>query len=239
MKTHSEVVQTQHEGVELHLYKSSPEVYEKPLPAVLVFPTWAGQDLFVQHKANLMAQQGYIGIAADLYGHGRQGESIEECTALMTPFIKNRTLLKDRIQTIVECLHNDPQIDNKNIIVMGYCFGGLCALDAIRNNLGLKGGVTIHGLFSPPHYKLPEKYEAKILALYGFLDPMMTPDQVRSLEQELHGACDDWQLIAFGQGKHAFTTPGAIDEARGLVFDALLDKRTTKYVNLFIQELLG
>lgn len=238
MKTYSEVVQLHHEGEDLHLYQTCPEICDKPLPAVLIFPTWAGQDLFVQHKANLMAQRGYIGIAADLYGKGRQGESVEECSALMDPLMKDRTLLKKRIKAIMDHLKKDPRIDSKNIIATGYCFGGLCVLDAVRNNFGLKAGVSIHGLFYQPDYKLPEKYSAKVLALYGFLDPMMTPDQVRSFEQEFHGACDDWQLIAFGQGKHAFTNPHAFDEARGLVYHALLDKRTTTYVNAFLQEVL-
>lgn len=243
MKTHSEVVQVRHDSVhgraDLHLYQICPEICEKPLPAVLIFPTWAGQDLFVQHKANLMVQQGYIGVAADLYGNARQGEGIEECSALMGPFMKNRTFLKERIQTIIDHLKKDPRIDSQNIVATGYCFGGLCALDAARNNMGLKGAVSIHGLFHKPDYKLPEKYTAKILALYGFQDPMVTREECQSFEQELHGACEDWQLIAFGQGKHAFTNPDAFDEARGLVYNALLDKRTTKYVTNFLQELLG
>lgn len=239
MKVHNEIVKLRHEEKELHLYVACPDACEQLLPAVVIFPTWAGQDLFAHHKANLMAQKGYIGIAADVYGEGAQGESISECSALMDPLVKDRVLLRDRIKAILDHLKQDPRIDHKNIVATGYCFGGLCVLDAVRNNLGLKGGVSIHGLFHQPDYELPQKYTAKVMALYGFLDPMMIAEQVRSLEEELRGACEDWQLICFGQGKHAFTNPNAFDESRGLVYHALLDKRTTKYVSMFIQELVS
>lgn len=236
MKTYNEVIKIQHEEKELHLYVACPEECDKPRPAVLIFPTWAGQDLFVQHKANLMAQKGYVGIAADVYGQGQQGESIAECSALMDPLVKDRYLLQGLIHSIMSQLKKDPRIDSSNIIAMGYCFGGLCVLDAVRSNVGLKAGISIHGLFFPPEYQLPKKYEARVLALYGFLDPMMPAEHVRGFEEEFGAACEDWQLICFGQGKHAFTNPNAFDEARGLVYHALLDKRTTKYVGNFLQE---
>lgn len=239
MKTINEIVKVNHDGTPLHLYYSYPEDYNKPLPVILIFHTWAGQDLFCHHKANLVAQKGYLGVVVDLYGEGRQGDGPDECSALMMPLINDRGFLRDRIKVIMEHLQWDKRVDKHNIVAQGYCFGGLCVLDAVRNNVGLKAGISIHGLFSRPDYELPHHYDAKFLALYGYKDPLINQRELRDLEHELQAACDDWQLIVFGQGMHAFTNPQAFDEERGLVYHALLDKRTTKYVDLFIKELFA
>lgn len=237
MNTVNEILTVHHNNIPLNLYCTHPEKEAVSLPTVVIFPTWSGSDMFCEHKANLMAQKGYMAVVVDLYGEKRQGQGPQECTELMMPFIDDRTLLKERMMVIFEHLKKDLRVDKNKMLATGYCFGGLCVLDAVRNNLGLKGGVCIHGLYNKPTYDLPPKYKSKLLVLHGYQDPMSPPDHLAGFQQELYEACDDWQVISFGLGKHAFTNPQAFDESRGTVYHALLDKRTTRYVDLFIREL--
>lgn len=239
MLTNHEIRSVSHEGTRLDLYFSYPKDRSSKLPAVLIFPPWSGRNHFTEHKANLMSQKNYIGIAVDLYGEGKTGETKDECAALMTPFIEDRTLLKNRIAAIIGHLKQDSHIDNTKILAIGYCFGGLCVLDTVRNNLGLCAGVSIHGLYGQPGYSLPSSYTAKVLALHGQKDPMIPSQDVLNLQEELQNAGVDWQMVIYGQGYHAFTNPEANDPDFGTVFDTQLDDRTTSYLNIFLQERLG
>ena len=53
------------------------------------------------------------------------------------------------------------------------------------------------------------KITAKVLALHGHLDPMVTPDDVRSFTKELDDAEANWQMNIYGKALHAFTNPEA------------------------------
>ena len=63
----------------------------KPVPLVLIAHAWAGQGEIERNKAVALAELGYAGFAVDLYGKGRRGNSVEENTALMTPFMQDRS----------------------------------------------------------------------------------------------------------------------------------------------------
>lgn len=239
MITLNEIITIYHNETPLNLYCAYPEEGALSLPTVVIFPTWSGSDMFCEHKANLMAQKGYMAVVVDLYGERRQGVGPQECTSLMMPFIDDRSLLKERTKVILDHLKMDPRVNNNSMVAVGYCFGGLCVLDAVRNNLGLKGGVSIHGLYNKPDYELPSQYKSKLLILHGYQDPMTPLSQLAAFQGELHQACLDWQLVTFGLGMHAFTNPNAFDESRGTVYHALLDKRTTRYVDQFLRELFA
>ncbi len=238
MKTKHEIRSIIHNKQRLDLFYSWPQENGKKRPAVLIFSPWSGRDHFAEHKAHWLSRMGYIAIAVDLYGEGKTGETREECSALMMPFINDRAFLKDRIQAIIEYVQQDPAVDQTKIAAMGYCFGGLCVLDAVRNNLGLCAAISIHGLYGKPDYSLPTSYSAKVLTLHGQKDPMITRDDVLGLQDELQSAEADWQMITYGLGYHAFTNPEANDPEFGTVFNTYLDDRTTKYVTAFLTESL-
>lgn len=238
MKTKHEIRSIIHNNQRLDLFYSWPQENGKKRPVVLIFSPWSGRDHFAEHKAHWLSRMGYIAIAADLYGEGKTGETREECSALMMPFINDRSFLRDRIQTIIEYVQQDPAVDQTKIAAMGYCFGGLCVLDAVRNNLGLCAAISIHGLYGKPDYSLPTSYSAKVLTLHGQKDPMITRDDVLGLQDELQSAEADWQMITYGLGYHAFTNPEANDPDFGTVFNTYLDDRTTKYVTAFLTESL-
>lgn len=238
MLTTQEIRSVQHEQTRLDLYYSYPKDHSQKRPAVLIFPAWTGRDHLVDHKANLMSSKGYVGIAVDLYGEGKVGKTRDECAQLMMPFAENRQFLKTRIAKIIDHIKHDPLIDSQKILVIGYCFGGMCALDTIRNNLGVCAGISIHGLYSKPGYTLPDAYDAKVLVIHGHKDPMISQTDVTAFQQELQAAKVDWQMMFYGTGYHAFTNPEANDPDFGTVFDATLDDRTNHYVDVFLKEIL-
>jgi dienelactone hydrolase len=120
---------------------------------------------------------------------------------------------------------------------MGFCFGGLCALDFARANTGVRGVVSFHGLLKPSGFTEP-KVTAKVLMMHGFDDPLAPPDDVLAVAREFTAAGADWQLHAYGQTVHAFTNPMAHNRDSGLQYDEAADRRSWHTLIQFLDEVL-
>lgn len=205
-------------------------------PAVLIMHAWAGRDQFACDKAKAFAQMGYVGIALDNYGDAKLGSSNEENAAMMNPLLNDRNnALLPRLQAGFNMAKDLERVDANNMVVIGYCFGGLCALDLARSGAELKGAVSFHGFLHPPENSQPN-IKGKILALHGHLDPMIEPQIVFDFEREMRELGCDWQLHVFGDCKHAFTNPGANDETLGTVYNAAAEKRSWIMLKHFLEE---
>lgn len=206
-------------------------------PAILIAHDWSGRNEFANKKAEKIAELGYIGFAVDMYGKGKLGNTKEEKMALMKPLIEDRTLLANRILAAFNEVKKIPNVDPQRIGAIGFCFGGGCVLDLARSGADVKVVVSFHGLLSPPPHAHNKKILAKILALHGYLDPMVTSGEVLAFEKEMHEAQVDWQLIVYGSALHAFSNPSANDYQLGTVYNEAADKRSWIAMKNFFSEI--
>ena len=56
-------------------------------PAVLISHAWAGRGELEEHRAEQLAELGYVGFALDMYGKGKRGASKEENDAFTDEII--------------------------------------------------------------------------------------------------------------------------------------------------------
>lgn len=208
-------------------------------PLVLVSHAWAGRSEFTTEKARYLAKLGYVGFALDMYGKGKLGQTDEECSALMRPFVENRALLQQRILAALKTAKLLPWVDDKKIAAMGFCFGGLCVLDLARTCPDVKGVVSFHGLLHAPSNLENYTISAKILALHGHDDPLVPPSQVLDFETEMTNEGADWQLHVYGNTVHAFTNPLASDYAAGYKYDENVNRRAFQAMENFLTEVFG
>lgn len=208
-------------------------------PAVLIHPTWAGRDGFVAKKAIQIAELGYVGIAVDLYGKGVLGSSPEENAALMQPFIDDRLLLKRRLMAAYRNAKLMPWVDGHAMAAIGFCFGGLCALDLARSGIDIKGVVSFHGMLHAPDDIKTQPIKAKVLVLHGNDDPLAPREDVTAFEQEMTAADADWQLHAYGNTGHAFTNPALNDRDSGFYFQANANRRSWLAMQNFLAEVFS
>lgn len=221
-------------------YELEASVYQaknKKLPTILICHAWAGKDDFVEKKARYFSEQGYHAIALDVYGKGVLGTSKEENIKLMSPFIENRQMLQKRLIAGVNFAKELAFVDSDNLFVIGFCFGGLCALDIARSCQLVKGVISVHGLFDPPSNT--SSISAKVLALHGDLDPMVPREKVLAFEEEMTQKGADWQLITFGNTYHAFTNPQANDPHLGTIYNPKAEKLAFIYIHSFLEEQLS
>ena len=206
-------------------------------PAVLVIHDWSGRNPFACQKADMLASLGYLGFAVDMYGEGRIGVTVEEKEALMEEVAHDRLFLRRRIQAALEAVVKLDYVDKNRVAVIGFCFGGLCALELARSGADIRGVVSFHGLLDKSPSLENQSIKAKVLALHGYNDPMVTPEQVDSFCREMTDAGVDWQVHMYGQTMHAFTNPVAHDLKMGTVYNAEAERRSFQSMTQFLSEL--
>jgi dienelactone hydrolase len=228
-----------HDGdIALEAHVAWDETRDEPRPAVLIAHAFAGQGDFERQKAERLAELGYVGIALDNYGKGVLGRTREESTALMRPFLEDRSKLQRRLLAGLEAARRHPRVDASRIGAIGFCFGGLCALDLARSGADVRGVVSFHGLLRPSGLE-KKQITAKVLALHGHDDPMVPPEQVLAFEQEMTAAGADWQVHVYGGTVHAFTNPEANSPALGTAYQPSADRRSWASMKLFFEEALA
>ena len=215
------------------------DAIDGPRPGILVSHAWRGRSDFEEGKARRLAELGYAGFALDLYGKGVLGRSSEENAALMQPFINDRPMLQARLRLALGAMQGQSVVDGDRCAAIGYCFGGLCVLDLARSGAAVVGVASFHGLFGAPPNTRGNRIAARVLALHGWDDPMVPPEQVVALARELSDAGSDWQIHAYGATSHAFTNPLANDAERGLVYKPEADRRAWQALVNFLDELFG
>ena len=205
-------------------------------PCVLIAHTWAGRDAFVEEKAKLLTELGYAAFAIDMYGDGKIGKSNEENAGMMQPLLDDREELARRALASLDAVSKIDSIDASKSVIMGYCFGGLVAMDLARTGADIKGAVSFHGFLAGPENSTNE-IKAKLLALHGDSDPMVGQDQIESFRQEMTSKKVDWQLHVFGGAMHSFTNPEANDPDFGAVYSKNADERSWKIFTDLLKEL--
>jgi dienelactone hydrolase len=206
-------------------------------PGVLVAHTVRGRSDFEISKACKLAELGYVAFALDVYGKDRIGSDLDVCQGLMAELKTDRTLLQQRLGVALDTLSGQSEVDSAQLAVIGFCFGGLCALDIARTEADIAGVASFHGLLDPPGNTAGNRIEAKILVLHGWDDPLAPPESVTALATELSDMGADWQLHAYGQVRHAFTNPAA-DASNGVtIYNAGADRRSWLAMQNFLTEL--
>jgi len=171
-----------------------------------------------------MAELGYVGFAIDMYGNNTRGTNPEENGALMTPLVDDRVALLSRVQAALEATKAHTEVNADKISMIGFCFGGMCALDLARSGAAIKAAISFHGLFQPNGLEA-KQISARVLALHGYDDPMVSPEATIALAEEMKKAGCDWQIHAYGGVGHAFTNPDAHAPENGMKFDATAKRR--------------
>lgn len=208
-------------------------------PGVLVAHTIRGRTTFEEAKARDLAELGYCSFALDVYGKSALGGDDASNRAQMDHLKADRRELQRRLSLSLRVLKEQPEVDSRHVAAMGFCFGGLCALDLARSGEELAGVISVHGLLDAPAKTSGGAIKARVLVLHGWDDPLATPDGVIALSDEMTAMGADWQLHAYGHTMHAFTNPAANDKDRGTVYDAAADRRSWIATQNFLDELFN
>lgn len=123
----------------------------RPLPAVVIIPDWNGVNEYEQERATLLAEQGYVAMAADIFGADlQQNLTMNQRIELSSMYRDdNPESFVRRMQLAIDQVKMVSDVDDNEIALIGYCFGGSGVV-----YYGMYGGddakvaVAFHGSFN-------------------------------------------------------------------------------------------
>ena len=207
-------------------------------PGIIVAHDWTGCGEMAKERARLLAEQGYVAFAIDMYGAGRIGQSNDEKQALMLPIVSDRVLLRERMLVALDVLKALPQVKAEFVAAIGFCFGGLCVLDLARTGVDIKAVVSFHGLLHQDADFQAQEIKANVLVLHGHDDPMVSSVDLEQFGDEMTALKAKWQMNIYGNTSHAFTNPLANDHQLGLVYEPDTARKAFQAMDALFSEVL-
>lgn len=232
-------VEYKHGDEVLEGYISHNKAKTGKTPAVIIVHDWMGVGDFTKEQAHRIAELGYVALAADIYGKGVRPRSADEAGKLAGTYKGNRQLMRGRVKAALDYVRSLDYIDTSRIVVIGYCFGGMAALEFARSGAEIAGVVSIHGGLDTPDAK-SSKIKAKVLVLHGADDPFVPKEDVEAFQNEMRHVGADWYLTSYGNAVHAYTNSKlGTDNAKGAAYNEKADKRSWVALKDFFQEIFS
>jgi dienelactone hydrolase len=207
-------------------------------PGVLIVHQWLGLTDYEKHRAEMLAQLGYVAFCVDIYGKGVRPQNTQEAGVQAGKYKSDRQLLRARVNAGLDALRRQPLADPKRVAAIGYCFGGTTVLELARSGADISGVVSFHGGLDSPAPADGRNIRGKVLVCHGADDPFEKPADLAAFENELRDAKVDWELIQYGGAVHSFTQPNAgNDNSRGAAYNEKADKRSWEAMKQFFAEI--
>jgi dienelactone hydrolase len=206
-------------------------------PGVLIVHQWLGLTDYEKHRAQMLAQLGYVAFCADIYGKDSRPKDVSEAGALAGKYKSDRQLLRARVNAGLDTLEQNELVDPKRIAAIGYCFGGTTVLELALSGADIAGVVSFHGGLDAPSPADAKNIKCKVLALAGADDPFQKPEDLAAFESEMRDNKVDWEITFYGGAVHAFTQPDPGFVNAGAKYNEKADKRSWQAMKDFFAEI--
>ena len=242
MSIQTQTVEYSHNKVMMKGHLAWDDAKQGKRPGVLVCHEWWGLNDHIRGVAEKIARElGYVAFALEMFGNGETAKDHQQAGKLMNALMTNPDAM-GRVKSAIEVISKRPECDASKLASIGYCMGGSMSLHMARAGLPLRGVAAIHGNLKahPPTPASPQPIAAKLLIAVGAEDPMIPIADIEGFENEMRQAKADYQIIIYGNARHAFTNPNA-DKAGlpPLKYDANADRRSWKALKDFLNEALA
>ncbi|MEK9136556.1 MAG: dienelactone hydrolase family protein [Bacteroidota bacterium] len=170
------------DGVTLNGYITYDDKLKDKRPGVLVVHEWWGHNEYARKRADMLAELGYVALAVDMYGDGKQANHPDDAGKFAGEVMKNMPSMKARFMAGMEFLKKAEHVDPARIAAIGYCFGGGVVLAMAREGADLRGVVSFHGSLATQSPAAKGKVKAKILACNGADDKFISDDDIKNFK---------------------------------------------------------
>src|SRR6202142_4578480 len=162
---HTEIVEYKQGDATFEGFVAYDDAIKGLRPGILIVHQWMGLTDYEKHRAEMLAQLGYVALCADIYGKGVRPQTPAEAGALAGKYKGDRQLLRARVNAGLEALRQQPLVDPKRIAAIGYCFGGTTVIELARSGADVAGIVSFHGGLDSPTPADGRNIKCKVLAL--------------------------------------------------------------------------
>lgn len=181
---------------------------ETKLPAVIMIHENKGLNDHIKNMANLLAQQGYVVLAADLF----KGEVVTEqndSRRLTQAVRSNPENAINNLQAAVEYASSLPNVDPSRIASMGWCFGGGQSLQLALNSQDhpLAATIIYYGSALVTDNSNLSKIKWPVLGVFGDQDRGIPVEKVNEFKATLDEVGVPNEIYIYKGVGHAFANP--------------------------------
>lgn len=225
---HTEVLQYNAGGKDFASYVASDPARSGKRPGIIVLPEWWGLNDYLRRRARELAGLGFVAMATDVYGDGREAADSTEAGQLMGGLFADIPSLNARLQAAYDQLRAHPLVDPDRIGAMGYCLGGALSLHMGRLGIPLRGVASFHGALTRAHEAKPGEFKAAVLICHGEADGMVPAEDQANFRKEMEQLAVDYQFNSYPGAKHGFTNPEATEKGKKYNLPLAYDEKTDR-----------
>jgi carboxymethylenebutenolidase len=197
-----------------------------PFPAAIVIAGQPGPSTPEFSHAERLAQNGYVGIAPNLFHRGPFIHNLEEREKRRRALTDDETI--SDMNAVIDHLQSLPFVRKDSIAICGFCLGGRVAfmMATLRPDLAAAidayGGGIFQGYGRPAPAEATADIKAPVLILNGDSDQVVSVDEINRVSAELtkHGKVHEVHLYP-GIGHGFMSARGSkeiIDESWDRIF---------------------
>lgn len=195
---------------------------------VLVLHAWWGLNNFIKEFSQLLAFEGFVTLAPDLY-HGKTATTIDEAKQLRSK-MNQKAVITD-ILSAVEQLDKLPAVTSKSLGVIGFSLGGHWALWLSLEKPEYISAVTVFYGTNNADYS---QAKAAYLGHFAELDEWVASSGVKKLEKSLRAAHRPMTFYTYEGTRHWF-----FEKDRKDAYNAKAAQLAWKRTLEFLQAQLG
>ena len=198
-----------------------------PRPGIVIFHQWSGPSDYERKRASMLAELGYVVFVADIYSKDVRPQTLEERQVLVGAYRADRAMTRARARAALDVLTARPEVEPSRIGAIGYCFGGMVALELARSGAPLAATVSIHGSLNTPNPADAANIKGKVLVQHGAIDPYVPAEEVASFRKEMADANVNTRVIEYENAVHSFTDWNAGDDpSTGAAYNEEADRKS-------------
>ena len=187
---------------------SSNDTLSNKLPAVVMIHEWWGLNENIKDMANILAKQGFVVLAADLY-KGEVADNPQRAMELVQSVRNNQNNSIDNLQSAVKYLGSLPNVDSSKIASIGWCFGGGQSLQLALNSQEhpLVATIIYYGTPLVTDEASLSKIKWPVLGIFGDKDQAIPIQEVNLFRTSLDQTGITNEIHIYKGVGHAFANP--------------------------------
>ena len=198
---------------------TSGQEQPQKLPAVVMIHEWWGLNDHIKEMADELAREGYVVLAADLYGEVAADPN--RARELSSSVRENPELAISNLQSAVQYLASLPNVNSSRIASLGWCFGGGQSLQLALNSEQnpLAATVIYYGNLVNDTNEL-FRIKWPVLGIFGDQDQSIPVESVNAFEQAFNETGITNEIYIYPGVGHAFANSSGDNYAPEETVDA-------------------
>ncbi len=235
-----EEVQYQSDTTTMNGYLAHPANVKGQKPGILIVHEWWGHNEYTRKRADMLADLGYVALAVDMYGNGKEAKHPDDAKKFSGMVMQNMPAAEKRFQAAYDLLASDPTVDPTKISAIGYCFGGSVVLAMANSGMPLDGVAAFHSGVEVP-VAPSDKLQAMVLVQNGADDPFVSAASVENFKTRMDEINKPYEYIAYPGAVHAYTNPAADEMGKKfempLAYNREADEKSWDKLKVFLNKL--